>query len=246
MDRPDDAKLDAYLHEGEKQLKSRKPRDVLKTIKPPRQITAFMRWKACAAMDLITLFMILLVPLITGGICLMVNITVALYILCAAGAVILYGMIFSLYDFYHFRTWTTRLHFTLDGWQQAINSRSKNFWHQDGQYWVSTSITIVMNEPLNEKHALAATVFLKKLRKRLNQWTVSSEKHVGYADPNGWSILDRTITGDMNARVLNLVRKRLSGEFDGLVQLMPGSVHRVSINCSGKERHHEVYQDTSD
>lgn len=244
MDNQDRA-LDAYLKSSEKKLKKKRgkwPRPKKEKISTP--ITNLKRWIASAAMDLYRISIVMIFLLMSAGFCLMMDFPITHYFLFGAGAVVLGATIFALIDFYDYKTWYTKLDFKLVGWKDAMNSRTANFWKADGEYWIATQITVVMNTSAPEKHKQVVEAFLKKLRRRLNQWTVSEETHVGYSQPDGWRILDLTLTGDMNARVMNLVRKRFSNEFNKLSLLMKDSVDYVKISCSGSEKYHEVYRDT--
>jgi hypothetical protein len=105
-------------------------------------------------------------------------------------------------------------------------------------------IMIVVDESCPEKHRRVLQAFLRKLTKRLNQWTVSADNRMGYSQPQGWITDDLVLCGDMNPRVMNLIRKRMSGEMNKLSRLMPDSIVKVIIETSGKEKYHEVYHDS--
>lgn len=176
----------------------------------------------------------------------MVEISIAKYCFYAFGIAAVVGLFFCSIDFYHYRTWTSRLTFQLEGWNNILYSRTPAYWDINGEHWLPVKIEVVMREPVNQKHLLVVETYLKKLRKRLNQWTVSTEIRFGYSQPNGWVHDGLILAGEMNPRVLNLIRKRFSGELDRLSKLMPDAIDKVIISQNGKEKYHEVYVDTSD
>ncbi len=238
-------KLDAYLKSSEKKLKKKKKKwPAGRKEKSNSAISNLKRWTASAAMDLYRISIVLTLLLMSAGFCAMMDLSLWFYFLYGAIAVIFCALIYGLIDFYHYKTWHSRLNFKLDGWKQATNSRTANFWKADGEYWVATQIKVILSSSASEKHLLVTEAFLKKLRRRLNQWTVSEETHVGYSQPDGWRIIDLTLSGDMNARVMNVIRKRFSKEFNKLSLLMNASIDHVSITCHGPEKYHEVYSDT--
>jgi hypothetical protein len=239
-----ETELDAYLKDSEKKSRRKKSKQQKSPEKKPPVITDFIRWRASAANDFFKGYVLLLFLLMAGGTCLLTDVLFARYFFYAAGVAGIFSLIWCSFDFWHYKKWHSQLKFNLEGWKQAINGRSRKFWLVNGEYWVSTRIVIVLREPVNEKHRKVSAVFLEKLRKRLNKWTVSSEPRHGYPDPNGWSTDGLILTGDMNARVSNLVRKKLSGEFNKLAALMSGSIDKIIITCSGGEKHHEVFDDS--
>jgi hypothetical protein len=239
-----ETELDAYLKDSEKKSRRKKPKPQKSSENKPVVITDFIRWRASASNDFFKGSMLLLFLLVAGGTCLMTDVSFARYFFYAAGVAGIFCLIWCFLDFWHYKKWYSKLNFNLEGWKQAINSRSRKFWFVDGEYWVSTRIVIVLREPVNEKHRKVSAVFLEKLRKRLNKWTVSSDPRPGYPDPNGWSIDGLILTGDMNSRVSNLVRKKLSGEFNKLAGLMPGSIDKITINCSVEEKRYVVFHDS--
>jgi hypothetical protein len=243
-----DEELDSYLKENQPKSRKAQRQKSGKSAPAPkkkRTITDFMMWRSSAANDLFMIYMVLAMLTIIGGICLIINVTIGLYFLYAAGIVLVPSLLWCCYDYYHYLNWVKNLNYKLEGWTHALNSRSPNFWLMNGEYWVPTRITISIAEPVNQKHYKVTEVFLKKLCKKLNKWTVSSEKHFGYSQPNGWTHDGLTLVGDMNARVSNLIRKHFSKEFSRLTRLMKPSQFNVAITCSGKEEYHEVYVDPS-
>jgi hypothetical protein len=238
-------KLDQYLRETNKELKGphRSPKK-RGTIKATRE-SALKRWASSAAMDLFKFYAPLFVLALSGGLCLIIEASIAQYFFFAFACVLVIGIVFCVFDFYHFSTWTDKISFKLEGWNNVIYSRSPKYWDMNGEYWLPIRIVVVLNEPVNEKHVRVLEAFLKTLRKRLNQWTVSSEKHFGYSQPNGWTHDNVTLAGDMNPRVLNLIRKRFSAELHHLCKLMPGTVEKVVMSATGSEQHHQVYEDPS-
>jgi hypothetical protein len=239
-------KLDQYLRESNKELK-RAPAKAKKERQPKvTRETALKRWAASAAMDLFKIYIPLSMLCVLGAIMLIVDNSIAAYIFYAGGGVALVGLLFCAIDFYHYRTWTSRLNFRLEGWNSILHSRSPMYWDMNGEHWLPVKIVVVMREPVNSKHSLVLETFLKKLRKRLNQWTVSKETHFGYSQPNGWAHDGMILAGDMNPRVLNLIRKRFSGELDRLSKLMPGAIEKVIVSQTGKETYHQVYVESSD
>ena len=240
-----DHKLDTYLSDTRKALKNKKNVQREKTSHHKQSsIAPFTQWKGCASMDLTSLAIVCTVLLVSSGICLIIHPDIVPYFFFALGTFFTGATIYCVIDYRHFTTWKNKLNFKLEGWESAVNSRSRDFWKLKAEHWVCASVTIAMSENASDKHRQVSEAFLGKLRRRLDQWTVSSETHIGYTQPNGWRILDLTLTGDMNARVLNLMRKRLSGEFRSLSELMPDAVERVVISAAGKETHHEVYVDS--
>jgi hypothetical protein len=238
-------KLDEYIRETNKGLKNPRVKANKTRTKPPTRVTGLKRWAASAAMDLFKFYLPLILLALSGGICLMISSAIAIYFFYAFAVVLLFGIIFCAFDFYHYNTWTQKICYTLEGWDNVIGARSSKYWDMNGEHWLSVKIVIVLNEPVNEKHFRVLEAFLKKLRKRLNQWTVSQEKHFGYSEPNGWAHDGMILAGDMNPRVLNLIRKRFSGELHHLCKLMPGTINKVVISPTGSERYHEVYVDPS-
>jgi hypothetical protein len=239
-------KLDEYIQETNRGLRTSRPKQKKhRKLKTTRE-TGFKRWAASAAMDLFRFYIPLLLLCLSGGLCLIIAPSIANYFFYASAIVIVFGVILCSYDFYHYSTWSTRLNYSLEGWSNLIYSRSPKFWDMNGEYWVPVKIVISMNEPVNEKHFRVLEAFLKKLRKRLNQWTVSKEEHFGYSQPNGWTQDGCVIAGDMNPRVLNLIRKRLAGELNRLSELMPDTIDKVVISPNGKEKYHQVYVESSD
>ena len=105
----------------------------------------------------------------SAGFCALMDLSLGYYFLYGAAAVILCALVYGLIDFYHYKTWYTKLNFKLEGWKQVMNSRTANFWKANGEYWVATQITIVLKTAATEKHRLVTEAFLKKLRRRLNQ-----------------------------------------------------------------------------
>jgi hypothetical protein len=239
-------KLDQYLRQANKELnrKVTKPKKARKP-KATRQ-TALKRWAASAAMDLFKIYFPLIMLAVFGGIMLMVEISIAKYCFYASAVVTVIGLLYSALDYYHYSTWTSKLSFKLEGWNDILNSRSPSYWDMNGEHWLPVKIVVVMKGPANEKHVAVIEAFLKKLRKRLNQWTVSSEKHFGYSQPNGWAHDGLILAGDMNPRVMNLIRKQFSRELDRLSKLMPEAIEKVMISQTGKETYHEVYVDPAD
>jgi hypothetical protein len=241
-----DDKLDQYLRETNKELKSprRKPR-LQRQWKATRE-TALKRWAASAAMDLFKLYMPLMALAVAGGFCLLMDLqTAALYCLYAFIAVAFAGLTLCAIDFYKYQTWPSRLTYKVEGWNNILLSRNPSYWDMNGEHWLPVKIVIILKEPVNPKHVTVVEAFLKKLRKRLNQWTVSKEEHFGYSQPNGWSHDGMILSGDMNPRVLNRIRKRLSGELDELSKLMPGAIEKVVITQTGSQQFHKVYVDPS-
>jgi hypothetical protein len=74
---------------------------------------------------------------------------------------------------------------------------------------------------------------------------VSKETHFGYSQPHGWTHDGLILAGEMNPRVLNLIRKRFSGELNSLCKLMPGTIDKVVVSKTGNEQFHQVYVDPS-
>lgn len=239
-------KLDQYLRETNKELKHKRAKP--KKIRQPKitRESALKRWAASAAMDLFKIYFPLVMLGVCGGIMLMVEISIAKYFLYGFVVVMVIGLLYCAIDFYHYATWTSNLSFKLEGWNNILYSRNPTYWDMNGEHWLPVKIVIVMNEPVNQKHVTVLEAFLKKLRKRLNQWTVSSEKHFGYSQPNGWAHDGLILAGEMNPRVLNLIRKRFSGELDRLSRLMPDAIQKVVVSQTGKELYHQVYVDPSD
>jgi hypothetical protein len=238
--------LDEYLREASHELK--KPRRIREK-QPKRKRAragAFKRWAASAAMDLFKFYIPVVFLVITGGLCLIASESIAKYFFYALVPVLLVGLIFCAYDFYQYSTWTRRLKFTLEGWNNIVNNRSAKYWDMNGEHWLPVKIQVDLLEPVKAKHVRVLEAFLKKLQKRLNKWTVSSSKHVGYSQPNGWTREGLVLSGDMNPRVQNLMRKRFSKELNHLAQLMPGAIHKVVVSQTGGERYHQVYQDPAD
>jgi hypothetical protein len=241
-----DDKLDQYLRETNKGLKN--PRRKGRRERKPKTTreTAVKRWAASAAMDLFALYAPLTALVVAGGICLLIDMPgIAGYCFYAFGVVAVGGLGFCATDFYRYQTWQSRLDYKVEGWNQILHSRSPSYWDMNGEHWLPVKIVVILKEPVNEKHFAVVEAFLKKLRKRLNRWTVSKEEHFGYSQPNGWAHDGMIIAGDMNPRVLNLIRKRFSGELNGLSKLMPGAIDKVVITQTGSERYHEVYVDPS-
>jgi hypothetical protein len=239
-------KLDQYLREANKRLKRQRAKP--KKGRPPKATreSALKRWAASAAMDLFKIYFPSIMLGVSGGIMLMVEISIAKYCFYAFGVVTVAGLLFCAIDFYHYNTWTSKLSFKLEGLNHVVYSRTPGYWDMNGEHWLPVKIVVVMKEPVNQKHLAVLETFLKKLRKRLNQWTVSTETHVGYSQPHGWAHDGLILAGEMNPRVLNLIRKRFSGELDRLSKLMPGAIDKVILSQTGKEKYHQVYNDPSD
>jgi hypothetical protein len=233
--------LSDYLKEAEEKRKPRARK--AKPAPSPKRISGFRRWASSAAMDLMRMFMPVLMLVLIGGLFLILHPDIAIYFFYGAGAIAVPSLIYFAVDFYAFKNWTSALTFSLDGWSQVLNQRSRKFWDMNGEHWVPVKIVIIVNESCPEKHRRVLQTFLRKLTKRLNQWTVSKETRVGYSQPHGWITDDLVLCGDMNPRVMNLIRKRMSGEMNKLSRLMPGSILRVVIETSGKEKYHEVYHE---
>jgi hypothetical protein len=244
MNTPNDDKLDAYLQDASKQLKSKKSKHTPKKVKKPSRITLFTQWKGAASMDLYRISTVVFAFLFGSLITLMIDVQWSFYLACLGSFIFFCGLIFCIIDYNHFKNWDANLNFKFEGWKQFRNNRSRNYWKFNAENWIPVNITVVMNPNADRKHQRVAEAFLKKLRKRLNQWTVSSKTYPGYSQPDGWQMLDLTLTGDMNARVMNLVRKRFSGELNKLTRLMPGSLQSIEIKATGKEKYHEVYTET--
>lgn len=240
-------KLDQYLRQSSKKLKERtRPKTQTERKSKSTRPTALKMWAASAAMDLFKFYIPLIILGVSGTILLIVEISIAKYCFYAFGAVLLAGIVFFAIDFPRYRTWTSKLNFKVEGWDSIINSRTPRYWDMNGEHWLPVKIVIALNEPVNEKHFRVLEAFLKKLRRRLNQWTVSKEKTFGYSQPNGWSHDGLILAGEMNPRVMNLIRKRFSGELNRLCRLMPGAIQKVTVSQTGKEQYHEVYVDPSD
>jgi hypothetical protein len=239
-------KLDEYLRQTNKELNRKRAKP--KKSRQPKETreTAIKRWAASAAMDLFKICFPLIMLGVAGVIMLMVEISIAKYCFYAFGVLTVAGLFYCALDFYHFSTWTSKLSFKLEGWNSIVHSRSPVYWDMNGEHWLPVKIVVVMKEPANQKHVAVTEAFLKKLRKRLNQWTVSSEKHIGYSQPSGWAHDGLILAGELNPRVLNLIRKRFSGELDRLSKLMPEAIEKVVVSQTGKEVYHQVYVDPSD
>jgi hypothetical protein len=239
-------KLDQYLREANRELKN--PRSKRQADRKPkaRRETGLRRWATSASMDLFKFYMPVIMLAIGGGIFLIVETSIATYCFYALGIVLIAGIIFCAVDFYHYENWTGKINYKLDGWSSITHSRSRQYWDFNGEYWLPVKIVVVLKEPVNEKQFRVVEAFLKKLRKRLNRWTVSKETHMGYSQPNGWAHDGVVIAGEMNPRILNLIRKRFSGELNRLSKLMPGAIDKVIISQTGKEQYHRVYVDPSD
>jgi hypothetical protein len=239
-------KLDQYLRDTAKQLKSSRQKKN-RVSKPERsRNTAFKRWASSAAMDLFKFYIPLIIFGVAGGIFLIVEISIAKYCFYAFGIVVLAGIAFCAFDFHRFQTWSANLPFAFDGWNQIVHSRSSKYWDMNGEHWVPVKIVVVMREPVTEKHFRVVEAFMKKLRRRLNQWTVSEDPPIGSSQPKGWSHDGLVIAGEMNPRVLNLIRKRFSGELTQLCRHMPNAVNSVMIEQTGQEKYYHVVMDTSD
>jgi hypothetical protein len=236
-------KLDRYLRETNKELKQRARPKTQKEPKPKVRPTRLKMWAASAAMDLFKFYVPLIILGVSGGILLIVEISIAKYCFYVFGAVVLAGIIFCAIDFYHYRAWISKVSYKIEGWDNVINSRSPEYWDMNGEHWLPVKIVITLNEPVNEKHFRVLETFLKKLKIRLNKWTVSKEKMIGYSQPNGWALDGLILTGDMNPRVLNLIRKKFSGELNHLCRLMPGTIEKAIVAQTGKEQYHQVYVD---
>lgn len=239
-------KLEKYLREANRTPATSRPKRKKEKPTGSTRESAFKRWAASAAMDLFKVYMPLLMTTLSGGLCLIVAPSAAIYFFCAAGVILVFGSIFCAYDFYHFSSWSSKLDFKLEGWSSVIHSRSPKYWDMNGEHWVPVKVVITMNEVVNEKHIRVLEAFLKKLQRRLNQWTVSKEQPFGYSQPNGWAHDGLILAGEINPRALNLIRKRFSGELNGLSKLMPGSIAKVTISANGEEKYHKVYVDSSD
>jgi hypothetical protein len=239
-------KLDRYLKETNKTLKKSGSKPEKKRTPKTTRETGLQRWAASAAMDLFKFYVPLIILGLCGGLCLIIQPSIAKYFFYGFGAVVAVGLAFCAFDFYQYNTWTSKLSYKVEGWNNVIYSRTPRYWDMNGEHWVPVKIVVVLNEPVNEKHFRVLEAFLKKLRKRLDQWTVSSEKHFGYSQPNGWAHDGMILTGDTNPRVLNLIRKRFSGELNRLCKLMPGAINKVMISPTGGEQYHQVYVESSD
>jgi hypothetical protein len=238
-------KLDQYLRETKKALKPKRAKPKKDRQPKATRESGFKRWAASAAMDLFKIYVPLILLAVSGGIMLIVDISIAKYCFYAFGVVTVVGLFFCAIDFYRYSTWTTKLSFGLEGWNDIVYSRTPAYWDMNGEHWLPVKIVVVMKEPVNQKHLHVMDAFLKKLRKRLNQWTVSPETHFGYSQPNGWAHDGLILAGELNPRVLNLIRKRFSGELDRLSKLMPDAIEKVIISQNGKEKYHQVYVDPS-
>jgi hypothetical protein len=234
--------LSDYLRGAEEKRKPL-PQKAKRAPRPVR-VTGLRRWASAAAMDLMRIFMPVLMLVFLGGLFLLIQPDIAIYFFYGAGVILLPCLIYCVFDFYAFKSWTGALTFRFDGWSEVVQQRSPKFWDMNGEFWVPVKMMIVVNESCPEKHRKVLHAFLGKLRKRLNQWTVSAEKRMGYSQPQGWITDDLVLCGDMNPRVMNLIRKRISGEMNKLGRLMPGTIVKVIIETSGKEKYHEVYHDS--
>jgi hypothetical protein len=238
-------KLDEYLRDANKQSKrSRRKPQAQRSRKNVRE-SALKRWASAAAMDLFKLYVPLMALAVAGFFMWVAKISFAQYCWLAFAVVTLIGLAYCAIDFYRFLNWTTKLTYNVEGWTHVVNSRTPSFWDMSGEYWLPVKIVVVMRDPVNAKHHAVVEAFLKKLRRRLNQWTVSKEQHFGYSQPTGWTHDGLIMTGDLNPRVLNLIRKKLSGELNGLCKLMPGSIDKVVIAPMGSEKYHKTYVDPS-
>jgi len=241
MNRNDDV-LDNYLKENQP---SRAKKQKTKSIKQkaPRRITQFQKWQACAGME-IAAFAGIMFGAVTLALLLFLTSTQwAIYALSGCGVLLFFSLIYFFIDYQKFRRWTSNLKFTLEGHNSYLNGRTEKYWTHGGEYWIATQVKILFNETASEKHKKVVDVFMHRLRKRLNQWTVSEEKKFGESQPDGWRYLDYTLMGDMNPRVFNRLRKALSGEFNQLVPHMSGSIKQVVISNSGGEKQHKVDHD---
>ena len=238
---PNEDVLDDYLKENQRSPSGRKDKATRSVRDSP--ITQFRRWQACAAMQIVAVIGILVGMLTLSLILFTTSTTWAIYGLITCAAFLFIALIYLAIDYVGFLRWTTGLRFSLEGHLNVLNACSRKFWSHSGEYWIATQVSILFHDKAPEKHRQVVQVFLKRLRKRLDQWTVSEDKQIGYSQPDGWRYLDYTLAGDMNARVFNLLRKRLSGEFNGLVKHMPGSIARVIISTHGGEKHHAVNHD---